>query len=218
MLFSYYCELDPSKGIFLKSPFFVHNLTIKQSGRFFMEYKTISHWDEELWQEVSLVYHQSFGPTEAKPDRIIRNMFRKQMCFLHVALKEKVVIAIALSGKVRGGQTLLIDYLAVCKEMRSYGIGVEFMEELKKWAIRAQFDSLLIEVESEAKPENLARMRFWEKSGFTKTDYIHHYTWVPEPYQAMYLKLQSNANLPTEGIDLFHYIEKFHKESYELNK
>jgi GNAT superfamily N-acetyltransferase len=181
-----------------------------------MEYKTISHWDEELWQEVSLIYHQSFGPTEAKPDRIIRNMFRKQMCFLHVAYKEKEVIAIALSGKVRGGKTLLIDYLAVSKEMRSYGIGVEFLEELKRWAIKSNFDSLLIEVESEATPENLTRMRFWEKSGFMKTDYIHHYTWVPEPYKAMFLKLHPGSHIPTIGMDLFTYIEQFHKESYKI--
>lgn len=179
-----------------------------------MEYKTICHWDEELWGKASIVYHQAFGVHAAKPDKIIRNMFRKGLCYLHIAFDQNEMIAMALTGKIRGGKTLLIDYLAISEKKRNQGIGLEFMEELKVWANKEHVDSLLIEVEYQIASEK-ALVHFWERCGFVLSEYIHQYTWVPQPYQAMYLKLRKDSKLPTTGKELFIYIEQFHKESYK---
>jgi ribosomal protein S18 acetylase RimI-like enzyme len=178
--------------------------------------KTIEEWDEELWKRTSSIYHEAFAEKGAKPEKVIRNMFRKQLCFLHVAFVGENIIAMAISGKLKGIKALLIDYIAVKPEWRSQGIGLQMMKYIKNWAIyQGNFDSLIIEVESDSTVENHARIDFWKKCGFTLTDYIHQYIWVPEPYQSMYIKLLPEANLPENGEDLFKYIGQFHKYSFQ---
>ena len=60
-----------------------------------------------------MIYHEAFGEKGAKPEKVIRNMFHKQMCYFHIAQNESECYAIALSGKLKGTKLLLIDYLAV---------------------------------------------------------------------------------------------------------
>jgi GNAT superfamily N-acetyltransferase len=181
-----------------------------------MAFKTVNYWDEKLWQQVNGIYLQAFAEKGAKPEKIIRNMFRKQICFLHMAIEGEEVLAMALTGKLKSLQVLLIDYLAVREDLRGEGIGDKLLDYIKKWSIvDGDFEGLLIEVEAEVIPENLARIDFWEKSGFTLTSYIHHYIWVHEPYRAMYLKLQPDAALHDNGEELFKYIGEFHKASYQ---
>lgn len=181
-----------------------------------MEFKTIYQWDEKLWTEVGPIYLQAFAEKGAKPEKIIRNMFRKQICFLHFGIAEDEIVSMALTGKMEGTSCLLIDYLAVHEKWQKLGLGMKLLEYIQEWSLyEGGCDSLIIEVESDETRENLARINFWKKCGFKLTDYIHHYIWVPEPYQAMYLKLQTDAILPEDGKDLFKNIGQFHKESYQ---
>jgi GNAT superfamily N-acetyltransferase len=182
-----------------------------------LEFKTIIQWDEKLWDEqVSPIYHQAFDGKGAKPEKIIRNMFHKQLCYLHIGLNDRQVVAMALTGKLEETHALIIDYLAVHHEWQHRGIGMNILEYIKDWSItKEHVKGLVIEVESEETPETQARNLFWEKGGFTLTEYIHHYIWVPESYRAMYLKMVPDTNLPEQGEELFKYIEKFHKASYQ---
>ncbi|AZV43148.1 GNAT family N-acetyltransferase [Peribacillus asahii] len=180
-----------------------------------MEFKTVDHWDEEVWQKWRSIYYEAFGEKGAKAEKIIRNMFRKQTCFFHIAQDESEVYAIALSGKLRGTTILLIDYLAVREKHRNRGVGRMIINYIISWSINREFDSIVIEVEAEQTPENLARIRFWEKCNFMLLPYIHHYRVVPEPYQAMVLKLVPEAELPEKGEEVFHLIERFHKKSFQ---
>jgi ribosomal protein S18 acetylase RimI-like enzyme len=181
-----------------------------------LEFKTINQWDEELWNQVSPIYHQAFDGKGAKPEKIICNMFRKQLCYLHIVLEKSQVVAMALTGKLQGTPALLIDYLAVHHKWQHRGIGTKMMKYIKEWSItNGQIESLVIEVESEETPQTRARNLFWEKGGFTLTKYIHHYIWVPESYRAMFLKMVPDTNLPEKGEELFKFIEKFHKSSYQ---
>jgi GNAT superfamily N-acetyltransferase len=181
-----------------------------------LEFQTSNQWDEELWNQVSPIYHQAFDGKGAKPEKIIRNMFRKHLCFLHIVVIEGQIVAMALTGKLEGPQALLIDYLAVHHKWQHQGIGMKMIRYIQDWSIsKGQMKSLVIEVEAEETQETLARNHFWEKCGFTLTEYIHDYIWVPESYRAMFLKMVPDTNLPEKGEELFKLIEKFHKASYQ---
>jgi GNAT superfamily N-acetyltransferase len=180
-----------------------------------VEFKTVEQWDEEVWKKWRGVYHEAFGEKGAKPEKIIRNMFRKQMCFFHIAQDESEVSVIALSGKLQAKRILLIDYLAVREKDRNRGVGRMMIDYITSWSItNRKFESIVIEVEAERTVENLARIQFWKKCGFTLTDYIHDYRVVPEPYQAMFLKVVPEAEVPEKGEELFPFLERFHRESF----
>lgn len=180
-----------------------------------MEFKTINHWDQGIWNSAYLVYQQAFGKSGAKPEKIIRNMFEKGICYLQVALENDQIIAMALTGKVNNGHALLIDYIAVQEELRGRGIGHRMLQYIENWCkSQGGINSIIIEVESDPTLENKERIHFWENNGFIKTDYVHHYVWVPEPYLAMYKNLTPESDLPTDGEALFQFITRFHRESF----
>jgi GNAT superfamily N-acetyltransferase len=179
-----------------------------------LDFHTYVSWDEAIWLKIEPIYHQAFAENGRKSRKIFRKLFEKQMCFLHVGLLDSEVIAMALTGKIEHVPILLIDYLAVREDQRKQGVGQLFMDDIKTWALSKQYDSIIIEIESDTNPINISRFYFWEKCGFTITDYTHHYIWVPEPYQAMYLNLRPTAALPTDGETLFKYITQFHKIAY----
>lgn len=180
-----------------------------------MEFRTVESWDEDFWGKWKEVYYEAFGQTNAKPEKVILNMFQKQMCCFHIVQNKSEVQAIALSGKLQGTRLLLIDYLAVREKDRNQGLGRLMIEYMKTWSASThKFDGIVIEVEAKKTAKNLARIKFWEKCGFTLTEYIHHYRVVPEPYQAMFIKLVYEAVLPEKGEDFFAFIERFHQKSF----
>jgi GNAT superfamily N-acetyltransferase len=180
-----------------------------------LEYKTIDHFDPKLWEQACYIYQQAFGQHSAKPERIIRNMFSKQICYLHLMVLEDRVIAMALTGKGKESNTPIIDYLTVDLGYQGQGNGHKLLDYIKTWyRSKRNIDSIIIEVESEQTPENQRRIRFWEKADFHLTEFVHQYKWVPETYQAMYCKLVPNAKVPIKGEALFQYIIQFHKECY----
>ena len=179
-----------------------------------MEFQTVDYWNEALWQKAEPIYHQAFKQG-AKKQHIIRRLFERQRCFLHVAIDDEKAVAMAFTGKLESINALLIDYLAVREDIRGQGIGQRLMDYIKSWAaIEEKVGGLIIEVEAEITETNLNRIRFWEKAGFQLTDYVHQYIWVPEPYRAMCLKLRPTVQLPKDGESLFHYITQFHKAAY----
>lgn len=185
-----------------------------------MEFKTISVWNEEIWEKASAVYEEAFGRHGAKSKAVIRNMFAKQMCSLHVVIdetgKDSEVIGIALTAKLSAINTVLIDYLAIKKTYRNKGIGELFVHYLKEWTItEMECDSMLLEIEATDNPVHQQRIKFWEKCGFQLTDYIHDYKVVPEPYQAMYQKLTPDAKISTEVKELFKHLANFHQKCFK---
>lgn len=143
-------------------------------------------------------------------------MFRKKICFLHTMEDKEEVLAMAITGKLNGLNALLIDYLTVREGKRGMGFGLKMVEFLKDWTLsEKKWNGAVIEVEAEKTSENLARIQFWKRCSFQLTDYIHHYIWVPEPYQAMYWELQEEPVLPKNGKELFRFIGNFHKASFQ---
>jgi GNAT superfamily N-acetyltransferase len=174
---------------------------------------TLDRLDDRSWPETLAIYRQAFP--EGKPEAIIVAMFRKRMAYLHVATDDRGVMAMAITGLVAQGKLLLIDYLAVRGDRQGEGIGQAFLASIRNWAVSEhQVEGLLIEVEYGLAEEDASRVRFWQRCGFVLTEYIHKYIWVPERYQAMYLKLTPNADFPTDGKKLFQYIGDYHSKAF----
>lgn len=178
-----------------------------------MEIISVSTWDDDLWQDVSSLYLEAFGDKGAKPVKIIKNMFSQGIAELHVGYSNSLPIAMALAGKLVRDRVMIIDYLTVSDKERGHGLGKQFVAYLQQKAALDGFKTLIIETESNETPEDRRRIRFWESCGFLLTDYVHHYIWVPETYQAMYVSLTSDARKFT-GEELFLYINEFHRRSF----
>lgn len=185
-----------------------------------MELITTHTWNDSLWAEAELIYEQSFEPHSRKKTTIVRSMFEKRMCYLHLLREGDESIGMALTGPVGSEESrlLLIDYLAIRPVQRHRGLGQLFVEQLAEWARGTlQMKGLLIEAEAEPSADNLRRLAFWQSCGFQVTTYVHHYIWVPEPYQALYLYFESShpdADEPS-GEQLFHWITGFHRRAYQ---
>ncbi|MDQ1913822.1 GNAT family N-acetyltransferase [Paenibacillus sp. GD4] len=182
-----------------------------------MKLVTMNHWDPERWMQAEPIYREAF-PTGRKGDLIIRRLLEQHAGYLHLAVEKNEVQAMAISAPIKEVDALLIDYLAVRHELRGQGIGQRFLELLKAWTVQQGMKGMLLEIESDEGETNPARRRFWEQAGFTLTEYVHEYIWVPEPYQAMYLHLREGSKMPEEGEELFRHITHFHKKAWGLAK
>ena len=183
-----------------------------------MEFITIQKWDESLWQKARDIYNVAFGEHATKPEKIIRNMFAGGLTALHVLMENDEVLAMALTGSLPGSSVLLLDYLAVRKDLRGHGVGKDFFDYINVWAgSQSQYKRILVEVECDETPQNQARIHFWEKCGFhLLDDYKHCYKWGPQHYMAMVLYLKGRPATPLKGEDCLKYMASFHKNN--LNK
>ncbi|MFC9775256.1 GNAT family N-acetyltransferase [Paenibacillus chitinolyticus] len=181
-----------------------------------MKIITTAQWDEKLWREVEPLYNEAFPDHGRKPIRIIRQMFQRKLCFLHLGIVENTAAVMAITGELPSVRALLIDYIAVRHDCRGQGTGRHFIEELKHWTRGERgLSGILIEAEAGDGPAHRSRRRFWEACGFHLTDYVHEYSWVPERYQAMYVNLSPEGKLADDGRLLFESITDFHKRSYQ---
>jgi len=178
-----------------------------------MRIKTVGTWDDELWQDAWPLYSEAFGEKGAKPVRIIRNMFAQGIAELHVGYNESTAVSMAITGHLLSDKVMIIDYLAVSKKERGYGLGKHFVSYLQEKAASDGYKKLIIEAESEDTPENRRRIHFWQSCGFFLTKYVHQYIWVPETYHAMYVPLNGDSS-KVNGEELFVYINTFHRLSF----
>lgn len=120
-----------------------------------------------------LIY--DFPVEEQKPLELILERVKKEEYLCYAMLEEEQIVAYAFFAKAKETTCILMDYLAVCRTVRSKGYGSKFLglltQELKK------YDGILFEVESgrsaKGKEELQVckkRMDFYQKNGlrFTK--------------------------------------------------
>ncbi len=178
-------------------------------------YCSSGEWDENLWRAAEPIYAAAFPEHGRKPERIIRAMFRKGMCRLHLARLGGKPAAMALSGPDEVWGIWIIDYLAVAEEQRGKGLGRSFLADIRREAEAFPWcRGIVVEAEAEETEVNQARIRFWEACGFRLTGYVHQYIWVPEPYRALALSFPGREALSEEGRELFKAITSFHERAY----
>ncbi|MBW7455850.1 GNAT family N-acetyltransferase [Paenibacillus sepulcri] len=176
---------------------------------------TSADLNHPLWPEALRIYHGAFAQEGRKSDAVIKRMFDKHLCFLHIGSINQEAAAMAISARSDDGRVLVIDYLAVREDLRGQGTGADFVRAISRWTQEEQaLEGIVIEAEADETAVNASRIRFWEKCGFTLTDYVHHYRWVPEPYRAMFNWFEPGSGLPVDGEALFRYIISFHQKAY----
>ncbi|MFD0670147.1 GNAT family N-acetyltransferase [Cohnella sp. GCM10027633] len=174
---------------------------------------TLDKLDDRLWPQALDIYLRAFP--EGKPEAILVAMFRKRMAYLHVVTDEQGVMAMAITGLTAQGKLLLIDYLAVREDRQGEGVGHAFFAAIRSWAqSELRVLGLLIEAEYGPAEDNESRVRFWQRCGFTLTEYVHSYIWVPERYRAMYAPLAPDADIPHDGQALFKHINDYHRRAF----
>ncbi|MCL6458665.1 MAG: GNAT family N-acetyltransferase, partial [Gorillibacterium sp.] len=160
-----------------------------------LTFKTLTHWDKEIWLTLSPIYHEAF-PHGAKPEWVLRQMVNKGNAYLLAGFhgNEAIAMGIAgLSGTVQN-RRLILDYMAVRRDLRGQGLGKQFFNLIRDSAIHEQgIKSILIEAEAADTPDNAERIRFWEHNGFIATSYTQRYAWLSLPYRAMLLPLDPSV-------------------------
>ncbi|MFC4812868.1 GNAT family N-acetyltransferase [Paenibacillus sp. GCM10023250] len=181
-----------------------------------MEHVTTEEWNEALWAEAEPIYHEGFPEHGRKPRAIVRRMFERRMCALHLWREQGEAAAMALTAFDAPTDVLVIDYLAVQRRLRGRGIGLRCVASIRDWAmsVRPGCRGIVIEAEAETTAENAERIAFWQKAGFHATDYVHAYIWVPETYRAMRLGFDPERPLTDDGRELFKAITRYHEKAY----
>jgi len=177
----------------------------------------LEQWDkpeENVWAEALSLYHEAFPAQGRKPDAILKRMLDSGIGMLATYTESEEMKAMAVCGVLDKPKLLLIDYLTVRESERGRGTGGAFVASLADWSGNQGLRGLLVEAEAEDTPENEARLRFWEKCGFVRTDYVHQYIWVPEPYRALIFCFEPGGSRPPEGQALFRHISEFHRRSF----
>jgi GNAT superfamily N-acetyltransferase len=181
----------------------------------FLEYHVTDEWDEVSWASVERIYEQAFPAHGRKSLDIIRRMFDRKLCQLHTICIGGQAVGMALTGIHQHAAVVLIDYLAVKQDARGRGYGRLLLDCIKQWAHATEgCRGIIVEVEAEPTKENRSRIQFWQRNGFLLTSYIHHYIWVPEPYQAMAYSFNESEPLTQDGKALFRIITRFHEKAY----
>lgn len=185
-----------------------------------MEHLTTDRWDGALWAEADVIYREAFPEHGRKSEAIVRRMFERGLCTLHVWRMEGEAAAMALTAFDDRSGLLVIDYIAVKQSRQGQGIGRSCVLQLRDWTVGAKpgCRGIVIEVEAEETEENAGRIRFWESAGFRLTEYVHVYVWVPETYRAMSLGFELSSPLTDDGKELFKAITRYHERAYRKMK
>lgn len=181
-----------------------------------LDFMTYDRWDDALWAAIEPLYREAF-PHGAKPVNILKAMLDRKIAWLHVGYQDSRITAMAVTGLSGSGteRLLIIDYMAIDVELRGQGLGRQFLEQIRDWSVREHhIQAILIEVEAGNTEEDAARVHFWERCGFTATDYVHQYIWVPEPYRAMVLPISRDFAIVDDVQSLFRHITRFHMKSF----
>ncbi|WP_026326495.1 GNAT family N-acetyltransferase [Paenibacillus ginsengihumi] len=181
-----------------------------------LAFKTLTEWNEQWWDKLGPIYRDAFVHG-AKPEKVLRSMVSRGIACLHAGMigEEAAAMAVAGFSGGRDRRRLILDYMAVRRDLRGKGLGKHLFAQIRDWAVREyQAEAVIIEAEAKDTEENRRRLAFWESCGFIATSYVHRYIWVPEPYRALALPLSPDFAVTDDGQSLFRDIISFHRKSF----
>lgn len=162
-----------------------------------------------------------FPPEEVKPLSLIEGLMLKGAYLCYGLYDDNRLVSYAFFCKAAEGTCILIDFLAVIKEYRSYGYGSKFLKLMKEEL--KEFDGIIFEVESGKSAANQdelliceRRIDFYHRNGVRDTKYSCYFFGVD--MRIMYLSLIKDLEDVEifEGLDHIYHV-MYEKEVYEKN-
>lgn len=132
----------------------------------------ILNTNQKPWKEIKEIYFEAFPKAERKPFFAIRNSVRKGKIQLLTATENGILHGFIMAVPYKN--TVMIDYLAVSKKIRSNGTGSKIIQEVFRQFPDKKIALLIEELDDSAanKEQRTARRRFYLKNGFTSS-HIH---------------------------------------------
>lgn len=116
-----------------------------------------------------------FPIEEQKPLELIESLVNKGVYICYGLYNEEILVAYAFFCKGGDSNCILLDFLAVIGEYRSYGYGSEFLKLMQQTL--TEYDGIIFEVESGRSAKNSEekltcerRLEFYHRNGVRDTD------------------------------------------------
>ena len=118
------------------------------------------------WLRLRILYRKAFPRYERKPFRIIRNMHKEGRTDVWLAEMDGRFAGLATT--INGGDTILLDYFAVEKKLRSRGVGSAFLQALlEKYADHGLFVEIEAADQDDPTGEKHRRKAFYLRNGLS---------------------------------------------------
>lgn len=175
--------------------------------------------------------HQSylvndFPKEEQKPYELIESLVNKSVYICYGLYNEETLVAYAFFCKDTDSNCILLDFLAVLGEYRSYGYGSKFLMQMKQEL--TEYDGIIFEVESGMSAKNAddklncdRRIEFYHRNGVRDTN--NYCLFFGVDMIIMYMPLQKDFDDDTIGEALDHiyhimYTEEVYSANIKLRK
>ena len=118
------------------------------------------------WLHIRLLYRKAFPRYERKPFKIIRRMHREERTDVWLAECDGRFAGLATT--INGDDTILLDYFAVTKKLRSKGVGSRFLQALlDKYAGHGLFVEIEAADRDDPTGEKARRKAFYLRNGLS---------------------------------------------------
>jgi ribosomal protein S18 acetylase RimI-like enzyme len=177
------------------------------------------HFDEAIE-----IYTNSFPESARQPLSVIRKRVASRKERLLIGVSDNKVVAFALLWRLKGSGFVLLDYLAVKKELRSRSIGFKFMRFISS-SLRSSGEKLIIEVDDPRfgrnKQEKERRVLFYKRCGSRVLNGIRYFLGSMTGTRAhrlilMIMPARSGCSLKGESVRklvMQIYKELYHRDS-----
>lgn len=175
--------------------------------------------------EIQDVYNKylvnDFPKEEQKPLSLIQDLIHKNAYVCYGLYEDETLVSYAFFGKDTSSSSILLDFLAVVDEYRSFGYGSKFLSLIKKEL--KGYDGIIFEVESgesaadeEAKAICERRIEFYHRNGVRSTTNYCFFFGVDMVIMFMPLMNDLEDDKIGETLDQIYHV-MYTKDVYEKN-
>lgn len=167
------------------------------------------------------LYHEAFPSNERHPDEVILQRIKSGESFLYVAETKNQFAGFALLHDLTVVPFILLDYLAVHKDLRCQGYGSELLRFVREKCRKAD-TSLLVEAEDpdfgDNRDERLRRIHFYQRNGgrmIPKINYLLPPLDQTFPTEMKLMAFKNDNQVELKKEQLFALVTALYKQLYK---